>query len=402
MKRKYLMKLGMMLICGSLAAGVPVFAEKQPEEKWEYTQKQQNGNILYIFEELQLSIPEDWEGKFVTGIEKGSITFYHKDSLEAGKKDGETGCGALFTIHCSSDYDFAENLPNYYLAGSGEKGIYYITVPGDLHGYQKDETILSQWKEMSADVEEICKNVKTKNPGAPAYTVTEVNFRDKDSMSGKILDVIPSDTEIWITGNLEQDWVKANFDNEDGYVSTDYLELPDLSDEEGKSENSGSSYEKEDTKDSDADAQNSSEKEENADNEDSSGGDGEDKTEIPLQGFNQCVVYDENGNARTIKEAEDMNWYDEDGVYYGTFEDVDDGIEQGSITNENGETYYFRVQDIPGSDTRVIDDGNGTNIEISRGDDGLWYDEEGNCYGADGAAMIQENEETESDDNPEE
>ena len=221
-------------------------------------------------------------------------------------------------------------------------------------------------------------------------------------MSGKILDVIPSDTEIWITGNLEQDWVKANFDNEDGYVSTDYLELPDLSDEEGKSENSGSSYEKEDTKDSDADAQNSSEKEENADNEDSSGGDGEDKTEIPLQGFNQCVVYDENGNARTIKEAEDMNWYDEDGVYYGTFEDVDDGIEQGSITNENGETYYFRVQDIPGSDTRVIDDGNGTNIEISRGDDGLWYDEEGNCYGADGAAMIQENEETESDDNPEE
>lgn len=396
------MKLGMMLICGSLAAGVPVFAEKQPEEKWEYTQKQQNGNILYIFEELQLSIPEDWEGKFVTGIEKGSITFYHKDSLEAGKKDGETGCGALFTIHCSSDYDFAENLPNYYLAGSGEKGIYYITVPGDLHGYQKDETILSQWKEMSADVEEICKNVKTKNPGAPAYTVTEVNFRDKDSMSGKILDVIPSDTEIWITGNLEQDWVKANFDNEDGYVSTDYLELPDLSDEEGKSENSGSSYEKEDTKDSDADAQNSSEKEENADNEDSSGGDGEDKTEIPLQGFNQCVVYDENGNARTIKEAEDMNWYDEDGVYYGTFEDVDDGIEQGSITNENGETYYFRVQDIPGSDTRVIDDGNGTNIEISRGDDGLWYDEEGNCYGADGAAMIQENEETESDDNPEE
>lgn len=402
MKRKYLMKLGVMLICGSLAAGVPVFAEKQPEEKWEYTQKQQNGNILYIFEELQLSIPEDWEGKFVTGIEKGSITFYHKDSLEAGKKDGETGCGALFTIHCSSDYDFAENLPNYYLAGSGEKGIYYITVPGDLHGYQKDETILSQWKEMSADVEEICKNVKTKNPGAPAYTVTEVNFRDKDSMSGKILDVIPSDTEIWITGNLEQDWVKVNFDNEDGYVSADYLELPDLSDEEGKSENSGSSYEKEDTKDSDADAQNSSEKEENADNEDSSGGDGEDKTEIPLQGFNQCVVYDENGNARTIKEAEDMNWYDEDGVYYGTFKDVDDGIERGSITNENGETYYFRVQDIPGSDTRVIDDGNGTNIEISRGDDGLWYDEEGNCYGADGAAMIQENEDTESDDNPEE
>ncbi len=397
MKRKHLMKLGIMLICGSLTAGVPVLAQKQPEEKWQYTQEQQNGSILYSFEELQLSIPEDWEGKFVTGVEKGSITFYHKDSLEAGKKDGETGCGALFTIHCSSDYDFAENLPNYYLAGSGEKGIYYITVPGDLHGYQKDETILSQWKEMSADVEEICKNVKTKNPGAPAYTVTEVNFRDKDSMSGKILDVIPSDTEIWITGNLEQDWVKVNFDNEDGYVSADYLELPDLSDEEEGSGNSGSSYEKEDTGDPDADAQNNSEKDENTDNEDSS--DGEDD-EIPIQGFNQCVVYDENGNARIIKEAEDGNWYDDDGICYGTFEDVDDAIQQRSITNENGETYYFTTAEIPGSDIKVIDDGYGRNIQLERGDDGLWYDKDGNCYGADGAAPIQENETEESDDSP--
>ena len=121
MKRKYLMKLGIMLICGSLTASVPVFAKEQPEEKWQYTQKQQNGNTLYTFEELQLSIPEDWEGKIVTGVEKGSITFYHKDSLEAGKKDGETGCGALFTIHCSADYDFAENLPNYYLVEAAKK-----------------------------------------------------------------------------------------------------------------------------------------------------------------------------------------------------------------------------------------------------------------------------------------
>ncbi len=396
MKRKYLMKLGIMLICGSLTASVPVFAKEQPEEKWQYTQKQQNGNTLYTFEELQLSIPEDWEGKIVTGVEKGSITFYHKDSLEAGKKDGETGCGALFTIYCSADYDFAENLPNYYLVGSGEKGIYYITVPGDLHGYQKDETILNQWKEMSEEVEEICKNVKTKNPGAPAYTVTEVNFREKDSMSGKILDVIPSDTEIWITGNLEQDWVKANFDNEDGYVSADYLELPDLSDEEEDNGNSGSSYEKEDTGDSDADAQNTSEKEEDAGDEDSSDGNGEDKTEIPFQGFNQCAVYDENGNERIIRAAEDKNWYDESGVYYGTFEDVDNAIERGSITNENGETYYFSPANIPGSNIKVIDDGYGRSIEISRGDDGLWYDAEGNCYGADGAAMVQEDQAEES------
>ncbi len=34
MKRKYLMKLGMMLICGSLAAGVPVFAENSEKNNF--------------------------------------------------------------------------------------------------------------------------------------------------------------------------------------------------------------------------------------------------------------------------------------------------------------------------------------------------------------------------------
>ena len=139
-------------------------------------------------------------------------------------------------------------------------------------------------------------------------------------------------------------------------MSADYLELPDLSDEEEDNGNSGSSYEKEDTGDSDADAQNSSEKEEDAGDEDSSDGNGEDKTEIPFQGFNQCAVYDENGNERIIRAAEDKNWYDESGVYYGTFEDVDNAIERGSITNENGETFTFTYDDTSGSDDAVADE----------------------------------------------
>lgn len=87
MKRKDFMKLGVMFVCFSLAAGVPVFAaEQQPATKWQYTQKQDG--ILCVFDELKLKLPETWNGKFVTGVESGAITFYHKDSLNAGKRLG--------------------------------------------------------------------------------------------------------------------------------------------------------------------------------------------------------------------------------------------------------------------------------------------------------------------------
>ena len=64
MKRKDFMKLGVMFVCFSLAAGVPVFAaEQQPATKWQYTQKQEQDGILCVFDELKLKLPETWNGK---------------------------------------------------------------------------------------------------------------------------------------------------------------------------------------------------------------------------------------------------------------------------------------------------------------------------------------------------
>ena len=74
MKRKDFMKLGVMFVCFSLAAGVPVVAaEQQPATKWQYTQKQEQDGILCVFDELKLKLPETWNGKFVTGVESGAI-----------------------------------------------------------------------------------------------------------------------------------------------------------------------------------------------------------------------------------------------------------------------------------------------------------------------------------------
>lgn len=373
MKRKNITKLGLVLACGVLLAGVPVLAKTQTEQKWEYTQKQQTGGLVYAFDELELTLPSTWDGKFVTEVQDGSITFYHKDSLEAGNKDGETGCGALFTLHCSADYDFVENLENYYLVGSGEKGIYYATVPGDLHGYQKDQAILGQWVTMSDETQEIFQNIKTKNPGAPVYTNTGVNFRDKDSLAGKVLDVIDADTRVWATGNLELKWTKVRYDDQDGYVSSDYLEFPDLTEEEDLAYETGQSG--------------------NTDKKNTASNSKNDEEEIPFQGFDQCTVFDAEGNRHTIKMAEDKLWYDENGVLFGNYDYIDSSIERRSITNEYGEKFTFTYpsdevetddDEIPfqGFDQCIVYSAEGTPYLIKAAEDKNWYDEFGVCFGS--------------------
>lgn len=58
------------------------------------------------------------------------------------------------------------------------------------------------------------------------------------------------------------------------------------------------------------------------------------------------MLYDKDGNAVHIQQAEDGNYYDENGVNYGSWEDVDDaGINGDPVTNENGETYYWSTQE---------------------------------------------------------
>lgn len=38
------------------------------------------------------------------------------------------------------------------------------------------------------------------------------------------------------------------------------------------------------------------------------------------------MIYDSEGNGRLISEADDGNWYDSDGNYYGSWEDIEDAM----------------------------------------------------------------------------
>lgn len=63
-------------------------------------------------------------------------------------------------------------------------------------------------------------------------------------------------------------------------------------------------------------------------------------------GFNGCYLYGEDGSEVYVEQSQDGNWYDENGVCYGSREEIDDAGENGDpITNENGETYYWTSQE---------------------------------------------------------
>lgn len=349
MKHEFMKVMGVLGSCIFLTASVNAAASAG--DIWEYTNSKEHGFIVFEFKEMNLKLPGSWEGKFQLKKEGDSIGFYHKESLELGTLDGEVGCGALFWLNRCDDYSFVDTEPSYYLVGSGENGVYYITLPGDLHGYQKNEEVLKEWMEMSDDVMEIRQEADSGNPGAPVLTKTALNLRSKNAIDGKILDVIPPKTAIWITGNLETGWVQADHNGKSGYVKADYLKFPD----------DISSYL---PQNSDDDTQ---------------------KIEDSI------VMYTINGEKVTIFMSSDGNWYDENGTYCGTDEEIQDGLKNGGIlVNENGTAYFWALQDsaisgddIPfqGASGAILYDSDGNGVHVEQATDGYWYDENGVCFG---------------------
>ena len=86
--------------------------------------------------------------------------------------------------------------------------------------------------------------------------------------------------------------------------------------------------------------------EENQNSDDNSDSTGEQENVMSQTGFNGCYLYGEDGKEVYVEQSEDGNWYDENGVCYGSREEIDDAGENGDpVTNENGETYYWTTQE---------------------------------------------------------
>lgn len=113
---------------------------------------------------------------------------------------------------------------------------------------------------------------------------------------------------------------------------------------EPQKDNSDSEDQK--TEDDSDKPQNDSQGQENLNSEDNSDSTEEQENVMSQTGFNGCYLYGEDGKEVYVEQSEDGNWYDENGVCYGSREEIDNAGESGDpVTNENGENYYWTSQE---------------------------------------------------------
>ena len=117
-------------------------------------------------------------------------------------------------------------------------------------------------------------------------------------------------------------------------------------------------------------------------------------TEIPEQGWDSIVLYDRNLDGVTVNRGSDGNWYDDNGISYGNIDEIED--ESLPIYDENGKDYYWNAsyaekaalaeQDFPIEQMEpwtsiIVYRKDLSNVRINRGEDGIWYDDDGVSYG---------------------
>ena len=108
----------------------------------------------------------------------------------------------------------------------------------------------------------------------------------------------------------------------------------------------GSASDSQKTEGSSEETQSDSQEQENQNSDDNSDSTGEQENVMSQTGFNGCYLYGEDGKEVYVEQSEDGNWHDENGVCYGSREEIDDAGENGDpVTNENGETYYWTTQE---------------------------------------------------------
>lgn len=121
---------------------------------WAYKAVHAKDEISYMFQDVMISIPASWAGKYAIE-QKGddSVTFFHKESRKQIQESGHRGGGILFTVCASPDKEKAEQGGHFQL-GDTEDLYYYLTFPADLESVLSD-TASREWAKLSKGTEYI-------------------------------------------------------------------------------------------------------------------------------------------------------------------------------------------------------------------------------------------------------
>ena len=126
--------------------------------RWRYSIiPTEDGGTIFLFNEVFITIPADWTGRYDVKINERSISFYQSLSRSLwNSREGYEG-GLLFSLGYSETEDF-RNLPSYDELGKGSEGYYYLIYPTDYQAYQKISTAKDEYDAMWKEIKYITEN----------------------------------------------------------------------------------------------------------------------------------------------------------------------------------------------------------------------------------------------------
>ena len=126
--------------------------------RWRYSIiPTEDGGTIFLFNEVFITIPADWAGRYDIKINERSISFYQSLSRSLwNSREGYEG-GLLFSLGYSETEDF-RNIPSYDELGKGSDGYYYLIYPTDYQAHQKIATAKSEYDAMWKEINYIAEN----------------------------------------------------------------------------------------------------------------------------------------------------------------------------------------------------------------------------------------------------
>ena len=134
---------------------------------YDYVKGMTGDNTTYMFSDLMLILPAEWNDKVTVETKDQGVYFYQSASYEKYAEEGISGGGFLCSLSASKDDSFT-NLPSYkYLGFSDISDMhYYLMLPSDYPAYMEGD-IPEEYDQMLDGVDYIADNVKffSEGPG---------------------------------------------------------------------------------------------------------------------------------------------------------------------------------------------------------------------------------------------
>ena len=117
--------------------------------------------MCYIFPDVTLYMPLDWEGRITAKQDETGVSFYQTASLEKYAEEGLEEGGFLFRLCASEDESFRELPACAYLGFSENVGLhFYLMLPSDYPAYPEDEAIRAEYDEMAGAIDAIVEDAE--------------------------------------------------------------------------------------------------------------------------------------------------------------------------------------------------------------------------------------------------